>query len=648
MPVRKTWDHAIELKERFTPRKGKVYLLSREEREEVQAFMEDQLQKGYIRPSKSLQTSPIHFVAKKDGKRRIVQDYRHINQWTVKNGYPLPLIADILDRVGKRKVFTKLDLRWGYNNVRIKEGDKWKAAFTTYIRAYEPTVMYFGLTNSPATFQTMMNDLFQDLINQGDMATFIDDILVVTDTEEGHDELVEEVLKRLEENDLFVKPEKCKWKVREVEFLGVVIGPKGVEMQKEKVEGVLNWPAPRNVKEVQKFLGLANYYRRFIKDFAKIAAPLHVLVRKEQKWKWEKEQEKAFGKLKEVFTTEPVLAIPDIDREMRVEADASDYATGGVLSLKGEDSKWRPVAFISKSLNAIERNYEIHDKEILAVIKCLEAWRHYLERAKLEFEIWTDHKNLQYFMTSQKLNRRQARWALYLSRFSFTLKHILGKSMGKADGLSRRPDWQEGVERDNEDQTLIKPEWVRAAKTLVEEGNLREQIKKAQEGDERVVKAVEELKKAGVKMLRDEEWEIEDGVVLKEGRIYVPEGELRGEVIQLHHDTPVEGHGGRWKTTELVMRNYWWPGVTKEVGRYVDRCDACQRYKNRSEAPAGKLMPNAIPEKPWSHISADFITKLPLAQGYDAILVVYDRFSKMAHFIATTEKTSAEGLAKLF
>jgi len=207
----------------------------------------------------------------------------------IKNGYPLSLIADILDGVGKRKVFTKLDLRWGYNNVRIKERDEWKAVFTMHIGAYEPTVMYFGLTNSPATFQTMINDLFRDLINQGDTVTFINNILVATDTEEEHDELVEEVLKRLEENNLFVKPEKCKWKVREVEFLEVVIGPRGVEMQKEKVEGVLNWPASQNVKEVQKFLGLTNYYRRFIKYFARIAALLHMLVRKEQKWKWEGE-----------------------------------------------------------------------------------------------------------------------------------------------------------------------------------------------------------------------------------------------------------------------------------------------------------------------------------------------------------------------
>jgi len=238
-----------------------------------------------------------------------------------------------------------------------------------------------------------------------------------------------------------------------------------------------------------------------------------------------------FERLKAVFTTEPILAILDINKEMRVEADALYYATGGVLLTKYEDGKWRPVAFISKSLNTIEWNYEIHNKEMLAVIRCLEAWRYYLEGVKLEFEIWTDHKNLQYFMTSQKLNCRQARWALYLLRFNFTLKHILGKSMGKADGLSRRLDWQEGVEKDNENQKLVKLEWIRGVETIIEEENLKERIKRAQEGDEKVVKAVEELKKAGVKMLKDEEWKIENGIVMKEGRIYMLEGDLRREII---------------------------------------------------------------------------------------------------------------------
>jgi len=204
------------------------------------------------------------------------------------------------------------------------------------------------------------------------------------------------------------------------------------------------------------------------------------------------------------------------------------------------------------------------------------------------------------------------------------------------------------VERDNEDQKLIKLEWIRGVEMIMEEEDLRERIKKVQEGDEKIVKAVEELKRAGIKALKNEEWEVEDGIVLKERRIYILEGDLRREIIQLHHDTPIGGHGGRWKTVELVARNYWWPGVMKEVGRYVDGCDAYQRYKNQSEAPAEKLMSNTIPEKPWSHILVDFITKLPLAQEYNTILVVCDCFSKMAHLIATTERTSAEGLAKLF
>ena len=220
--------------------------------------------------------------------------------------------------------------------------------------------------------------------------------------------------------------------------------------------------------------------------------------------------------------------------------------------------------------------------------------------------------------------------------------------MKKVDRLSRRLDWQERMEKDNENQKLIKPEQIRGVEIIIEEENLKKRIRRAQKGDKKVVKIVEKLKRAGIKMLKDKEWKIEDGLVIKKGRIYVLEGELKREVIRLYYDTPVEGCGRRWKTTELVARNYWWPEVTKEVGKYIDGYDTCQRYKNRSEAPAGKLMPNAIPEKPQSHISADFITKLPLAQGYDAILVVCDYFSKIVYFIATTEKISAEGLTKLF
>ena len=255
-------------------------------------------------------------------------------------------------------------------------------------------------------------------------------------------------------------------------------------------------------------------------------------------------------------------------------------------------------------------------------------------------------------MTNQKLNRRQARWVLFLSRFNFTLKHVPGTKMGKADGLSRRPDWRKGIEKDNENRTLVKAEWLRKAgieEVLIKGVDLLKKVRESKAKDDEVIKAVEEMKRAGVKMLRDEEWREEDELMLKEGKVYVPKDEgLRTEIIQLHHDTLVGGHGGQWKMVELVTRNFWWPGVIKEVKRYVEGCNSCQRNKNQAAAPAGKLMPNEAPEKPWTHITADFITKLPLAQGYDAILVVCDRLTKMAHFIPTTDKTSAEGLARLF
>jgi len=210
MPTRKLWDYAIDVKEGFMPRKEKVYPLSREEREEVREFVKEQLRKRYIWPSKSPQIAPVFFVGKKNGKKRMVQDYWYFNEWTIKNNYPLPLISDVLENIGMKKLFTKMDLRWGYNNVRIKEGDEWKAAFTMLEGSFEPTVMFFGLTNSPATFQAMMNELLRDLINTGKIVVFIDDVIVEMETEEGHDKLVAEVIKRLEENDLYVKPEKCK------------------------------------------------------------------------------------------------------------------------------------------------------------------------------------------------------------------------------------------------------------------------------------------------------------------------------------------------------------------------------------------------------------------------------------------------------
>jgi len=359
-----------------------------------------------------------------------------------------------------------------------------------------------------------------------------------------------------------------------------------------------------------------------------------------------------FQELKEQFTKEPVLAAPDIDKKMRMKVDASDYMMGRVLSMECKNGLWRPVAFLSKSLNETERNYKIYDKEMLAIVRGLEAWRHLLEGVQFKFEIWTDHKNLEYFMRAQKLNRKQARWVLYLSQFNFTLKHMVGNKMGKADGLSRRADWKVGVDRDNENQVFIEDNWICSIQEVVVEGpevDMLEKIKKARSKDEDVVRVVEEMKKVGVKKLRGNEWQIEKDLVLKKEKVYVlKDEELRVKVIQLHHDVPAAGHGGRWKTVELVMRNYWWPGVTRDVRKYVEGCDLCQRMKNRMEELAGKLKLSEVPKKPWSHIIVDFITKLLVVAGKDVILVVCDQLSKITHFVATTEETLAEGLARLF
>jgi len=329
--------------------------------------------------------------------------------------------------------------------------------------------------------------------------------------------------------------------------LGVIIGPEEIKIEKEKVKGVLEWLTPKCVKDVQKFLGLANYYRQFIEGFASIARLLHDIVKKDKKWEWTEKQERAFRELKKKFIEEPVLAAPDLDKKMQMEVDVSDYATGGVLSMECEDKLWRPVVFLSKSLNEMERNHEIHDKEMLAIIRRLEAWRHLLKGVQFKFEIWTDHQNLEYFMKVQKLNRRQARWALYLSQFDFTLKHVPGTRMGKADELSRRSDWKVEVDRNNENQIFIKDNWVCNLQEVVIEGpevELLEKIKKARSKDENIVIVVEEMKKTKVKELQGNKWKIEEELVLKEGKVYIPrDEELRAEVIQLHHNVPAAGHG---------------------------------------------------------------------------------------------------------
>jgi len=536
LPPRRPWDHAIELKRDAPAKTGKIYSLSPDEQKQLETFIDENLRSGRIRPSKSPMASPFFFIKKKSGELRPVQDYRRLNELTIKNSYPLPLISDLIDKLKGARIFTKLDIRWGYNNVRIKEGDEWKAAFTTNKGLFEPLVMFFGLTNSPATFQTMMNHLFRDQIAKGCVVVYMDDILIFSSTMEEHRRVVQEVLQIICDNRLYLKLEKCEFERPEIDYLGLKIAFDKIMMDPVKVQGVAEWPTPQNTTEVRSFLGFTNFYRRFIRDFSNVAKPLNTLLQKNAAWTWASEQAGAFEHLKKAICSTPILVFPDPTRSYLVEADSSGYATGAVLSQMRDDGRWHPVAFISKGLSPAERNYDIYDKEMLAVIRALEQWRHYLEGAEHPVQVLTDHKNLEYFMVAQKLNRRQARWSMFLSRFDLDLSYRPGKSSAKPDLLSRRVDHKKGIEDDNENVILLKPEFFRnRVATMFTSPPLLKEILAQQEKDTDV-KAWRALSSLEARAMAFPGWnEDTAGLVKKDDKVYVPAA-CRAEVVRQHHD----------------------------------------------------------------------------------------------------------------
>ena len=649
LPESRPWDHAIELAPDFKPLDCKTYNLSPQEQQELEKFIEEHLRTGRIRPSISPMASPFFFVKKKDGKLRPTQDYRKLNEATIKNRYPLPLISELVDRLSGAKVFTKMDVRWGYNNIRIKEGDEWKAAFRTNVGLFEPTVMFFGLTNSPATFQNFMNHIFKDLIHQGVVSVYMDDILVHTTTHSQHQQIVKEVLRILRDNDLFLKPEKCIFHADEVEYLGMIVGKGQIRMDPAKITAIRDWPTPTNKQELQRFLGFCNYYRRFIKGYSALAKPLTHLTGNTP-WSWTENEHLAFECLILSVTTEPVLQMPRREGQFRIEADSSDYAIGAVLS-QLQDGRWHPIAYLSKSLNETQRNYEIYDKEMLAIMLALEEWRHYLIGAIDIFEIWTDHQNLQYFRQPQKVNRRQARWLCELANYHFTLHHKPGESNYKPDFLSRPPGLDKG-ENDNENVILLPEHHFRSLFI-----NLQDDEQSLKSFPDAILERLKQIKpetyehavKVGLQT-KDPDWHDHgDGIITYKKRIYIPyDKKLRQDIICEHHDSIVAGHPGRYKTQELITRDYWWPRIQGTIRRYIDECEPCQRTRNHREKPHNPLHPHAIPSKPWEHISIDLIGPLPESQGYNAVLVIVDRFSKMIILIATNTELNAVGTARIY
>ena len=378
-PDKRPWDHKIDMKPGFEPKSFKNYNLTPAEQIELDNFLKENLEKGYIRKSESPMASPFFFVKKKDGKLRPCQDYQFLNEWTIKNAYPLPLISEIMDKLKGAKYFTKLDVRWGYNNIRIREGDEWKAAFKTNRGLFEPTVMFFGMCNSPATFQSMMDSIFIEEIEEGVTIVYMDDILIYATTPELLEKYTKRVLHKLRDHDLFLKAKKCEFNKTKMEYLGLVVEEGKISTDPVKVKGFAEWPTLTSVKDVRSFLGFGNFYRKFIPGFSTLAAPLNNLLKKETPFCWTEEAQKSFDSLKQKLISSPVLMMPDQTRPFQIECDTSKYALGAVLTQQDSNGDRHPVAYLSKTFSETERNYEIYDRELLAIIRALEEWRHYIQ-----------------------------------------------------------------------------------------------------------------------------------------------------------------------------------------------------------------------------------------------------------------------------
>ncbi|CAD6970757.1 unnamed protein product, partial [Tilletia controversa] len=624
LPDHRSYDHKIPMQPNTTPPFGPIYSLSEGEHQELRNYLKENLDKGFIRPSSSPAGAPVLFVPKPDGTFRMCVDYRGINNITIKD---------------RSTIFSKIDLRGAYNLLRISEGEEWKTCFRTRYGSYEYLVMPFGLCNAPSSFQRFMNDIFRNMVDVF-IVIYLDDILIFSKTAHEHEHHVKK---------------KCEFSRDSVEFLGYRLSKDGVTMVMDKVNSVLSWPAPKSVKQLQSFLGFANFYRRFIWRYSEIVAPLTALLRKDTPWAWNEGCQTAFDSLKTAFTSAPVLQHFDPSKPITVETYASDYAIAAVASQPDENGRLRPVAYRSRKMDPAELNYEIHDKEMLAIVDTLQEWRHLLQDPRHTVTIFTDHKNLEYFTTSKLLNRRQARWSMKLTEYDFKIIYRPGHQGGKPDALTRRPDYHPGTaahhfaENNPHNHITLLPKGkhnfddapVVARATFVVEPNidLQMRIKDAYTEDSLAQKLLSTPTK---------DYSVNDqGLILHKQRIYVPEP-IRVEVIKSRHDHPLAGHPGRRKTLSLLRRDYFWPSMRNMVEDYVDSCDPCARTKVPRHKPYGLLKSLPIAKRPWTDISMDLIEGLPPSNGFDTILVIVERLTKMSLFIPTHSTLTAPELSKLY
>ncbi|KAK1685676.1 hypothetical protein QYE76_046524 [Lolium multiflorum] len=591
------------------------YRTNPEETKEIQRQIQVLQDKGYIRESLSPCAVPIILVPKKDGSSRMCTDCRSINNITIRYRHPIPRLDDMLDELSGSIMFSKVDLRSGYHQIRMQLGDEWKTAFKTKFGLYEWLVMPFGLTNAPSTFMRLMNEVLRAFIGRF-VVVYFDDILIYSKSLEEHLDHLRVVFNALRDARLYGNLEKCTFCTNRVAFLGYVVTAQGIEVDPAKIEAIENWPQPKTVTQVRSFLGLAGFYRRFVKDFGSIAAPLNELTKKDVPFVWGDAQQDAFMILKDKLTHAPLLQLPDFNKTFELECDASGIGLGGVLLQEG-----KPVAYFSEKLSGPSLNYSTYDKELYALVRTLQTWQHYLWPK--EFVIHSDHESLKHIRSQAKLNRRHAKWVEFIESFPYVIKHKKGKDNVIADALSRRYTMLSQLDFKIFGLETIKEQYLHDA-------DFKDVLLNCKDG------------RTWNKFV------LNDGFVFRANKLCIPDSSVRLLLLQEAHGGGLMGHFGVKKTEDVLAAHFFWPRMRRDVERFVARCTTCQKAKSRLN-PHGLYMPLPVPSVPWEDISMDFVLGLPRTQkGRDSIFVVVDRFSKMAHFIPCHKTDDATHVADLF
>lgn len=577
------------------------------------------LSTGIIRLSHSAFSGPVILVKKKDASWRLCIDYRALNRVTVPDKYPIPIVEELLDELHGSIFFTKIDLKSGFYQVRMRESDAHKTAFRTHNGHYEFLVMPFGLTNAPSTFQALMHEVFRPLLRKG-VLVFFDDILVYSSTWDSHLHLVTQVL-LLQDHQPVINQKKSSFGMQSVEYLGHIISHHGVSMDPLKISAVQAWPTPKNTKGVRGFLGLMGYYRKFIPGYGKIARPLTDLTKKDG-FRWGPEAQAAFELLKQTMTTAPFLTLPDFSKPFEIECDASGYGLGAVLM-----QSRKPIAYFSKALSDKNLSKSAYEKELMALVLAIQHWRPYL--LGRTFTVFTDQKSLRHLLEQRITTTDQQNWLAKLLGYNFSILYKPGRDNSAADALSRISDTPEL-------RTLLSyPRWL-------DGGSLLEGF----EADTHLQKPVSDLTNNPAS---HPGFSLTNGKLYHKGKLVIPaSSKWIPRLIKEFHDSPSGGHSGFYRTYRRLAAQIYWIGMTKSIKAYVQACDTCQRYKHSTLAPAGLLQPLPIPSQIWDDISLDFITGLPKSKGYDMILVVVDHLSKYCHFIPLKHPVTARSLAEYF